>query len=108
MHTYVHTVSGSDLADVLTAHGVPRIRAGVIRERVLTLVSRAYTSITLTDLAAFAGLPADQVASVARDRGWAVDGAVVGPRPAPPAVQATADCEKSLAVLTQYVSFLEN
>ncbi|KAF0301746.1 COP9 signalosome complex subunit 8 [Amphibalanus amphitrite] len=81
---------------------------GVIRERVLTLVSRAYTSITLTDLAAFAGVSADQVAAVARERGWSVDGAVVGPKPAPPVIHGATNCEKTLAVLTQYVSFLEN
>ena len=86
---------------------LPRL-TGVIRERVLTLISRAYTSITLTDLAAFAGLPADRVADMARERGWVVDGTVVGPKPAPPTVQTTVNCEKSLAVLTQYVSFLEN
>ena len=80
----------------------------MIRERVLTLVSRAYTSVTLTDLAALAGVPAEQAATVASQRGWVVDGTVVAPKPAAPTCQAAANCEKTLAVLTQYVSFLEN
>ncbi|XP_037077311.1 COP9 signalosome complex subunit 8-like isoform X2 [Pollicipes pollicipes] len=80
----------------------------VIRERALALVARAYTSITLADLTAFVGLPSEQVARLAQERGWAVDGTVVGPRPAAPPLHQGTSCQQSLALLTQYVSFLEN
>jgi len=81
---------------------------GVIRERALSLVSRAYTSITLSDLSALVGLPTEEAAKLATERGWVAEGDMVLPRTAPQTIQQTSNCQQALTKLTQYVSFLEN
>ncbi|CAG8464487.1 8761_t:CDS:2 [Paraglomus occultum] len=49
--------------------------AETLRERVFTLLSEAYSSITVEEVSNFIGVPADKVAQVTAERGWIYDAA---------------------------------
>ncbi|CAG8506494.1 COP9 signalosome [Gigaspora rosea] len=44
-----------------------------LRERMLVLLSEAYSSITIDDVGRYLGLPREKVLSVTNERGWAID-----------------------------------
>ncbi|CAG8687816.1 21335_t:CDS:2 [Cetraspora pellucida] len=44
-----------------------------LRERMLALLSEAYSSITIDDVGRYLGLPREKVLSVTDERGWTVD-----------------------------------
>ncbi|PSN42702.1 hypothetical protein C0J52_23397 [Blattella germanica] len=81
-----------------------------VRKRAVYLVSHAYSSIGMDDLAAFVGMPCDQAVKAASDQGWVVDAPCRMVRPCrPPASQNQgASSEDQLYKLTEFVSFLEN
>ncbi|XP_063241833.1 COP9 signalosome complex subunit 8 [Bacillus rossius redtenbacheri] len=81
-----------------------------VQERAASLVSHAYSSIGVDSLGAMLGLPAEEAARVAVEKGWQVDRAsrtVMPARPPPPADDAMCN-EDQLYKLTDFVSFLEN
>ncbi|XP_011693555.1 PREDICTED: COP9 signalosome complex subunit 8 [Wasmannia auropunctata] len=108
VHTALNVEWSEDIKDVMVA-----LKANV-RERVMRLISKAYSSLNLTTMATMSGMSSDEARQAAIDRGWTVDGAVVQPR------KQTVDeeqysqsdkiclTEEQLQKLTQFVSFLEN
>ncbi|PSN31295.1 hypothetical protein C0J52_25545 [Blattella germanica] len=81
-----------------------------VRKRAVFLVSHAYSSIGMDDLAAFVGMPCDQAVKAASDQGWVVDAPCRMVRPCRPPVSQNqgASSEDQLYKLTEFVSFLEN
>lgn len=81
-----------------------------VRKRAVYLVSHAYSSISMDDLAAFVGMPMEQAVIAASDQGWKVDVASHMVKPCRPAVSQNqvASSEDQLYKLTEFVSFLEN
>ena len=81
-----------------------------VRKRAVYLVSHAYSSISMDDLAAFVGMPIEQAVVAASEQGWKVDAAAHMVKPCLPALsqnQVTSS-EDQLYKLTEFVSFLEN
>ncbi|KAK0088787.1 hypothetical protein PV325_010727 [Microctonus aethiopoides] len=82
-----------------------------VRERAMTLISEAYSSVNLTVLAAMTGLSLEQAKQSAQERGWSLDETTVRPckmdkeQNTPTQASLTED---QLYKLTQFVSFLEN
>lgn len=84
--------------------------ADMVRKRAVDLISHAYSSISIEDLAALVGLSSEEAALACQQQGWKVDTKtnMVSPIvPEPPPSQATSS-EDQLYKLTEFVSFLEN
>lgn len=81
-----------------------------LRSRAIDLVASAYSSITLSDLAAMAGITDREAEIISNERGWIIDAEteMVHPTRPPPSSQITTSSEGQLNKLTDYVSFLEN
>ncbi|XP_076765328.1 COP9 signalosome subunit 8 [Xylocopa sonorina] len=83
-----------------------------VRERAITLISKAYSSLGLTVFASMTGLALEEARRVAIERGWTVDGTMVQPCKIEKEDSNLASevclTEDQLQKLTQFVSFLEN
>lgn len=83
-----------------------------VRERAITLISKAYSSLSLTVFASMTGLTLEEARRVAIERGWNVDGTMVQPckiqKEESNLVNEVCLTEDQLYKLTQFVSFLEN
>lgn len=81
-----------------------------VRKRAVYLVSHAYSSISIDDLAAFVGMPVEQAVLAATDQGWKVDTGSHMVKPCRPSDSPNqgASSEDQLYKLTEFVSFLEN
>jgi len=81
-----------------------------VRKRAVYLVSHAYSSISMDDLAAFVGMPVEQAVSAAAEQGWKVDAGSRMVKPCRPSSSPNqgASSEDQLYKLTEFVSFLEN
>ncbi|XP_015608883.1 COP9 signalosome complex subunit 8 [Cephus cinctus] len=81
-----------------------------VRERAMSLISEAYSSLGLTGLAAMTGLSLEQARQAAVEKGWGIDGMTVQPcKLDKEQCQTQASLtEDQLYKLTQFVSFLEN
>ena len=81
-----------------------------VRKRAVHLVSHAYSSISMDDLAAFVGMPVDQAVLAATEQGWKVDVGAGMVKPCRPSSNHNqgASSEDQLYKLTEFVSFLEN
>ncbi|XP_011880896.1 PREDICTED: COP9 signalosome complex subunit 8 isoform X1 [Vollenhovia emeryi] len=84
-----------------------------VRERVMRLISKAYSSLNLTTMATMSGMSLDEARRAAIDRGWHVDDTIVQPRKQVDEEQYNQSdkvclTEEQLQKLTQFVSFLEN
>lgn len=98
------------------ANGIPDsppIFADNVRERVMRLISKAYSSLNLTTMATMSGMSLDEARQAAIDRGWSVDGTIVQPCKQIDEEQYSQSdkiclTEEQLEKLTQFVSFLEN
>jgi len=83
--------------------------ADQFRQRTFTLLSRAYTTISVNDCAVILGLPAAEVVQLTTQRGWQLDQATNMLRPAPYADQKVQKTGiDQLGNLTKYVVFLES
>ncbi|XP_041374934.1 COP9 signalosome complex subunit 8-like [Gigantopelta aegis] len=80
------------------------------RKRAFDLIGLAYASINVDVLAPFVGLPASEAVQTAVSKGWKIDAKsqVVTPKKPDPPPSPPMISEHQLAVLTDYVSFLEN
>lgn len=80
------------------------------RRRALTLVAKAYSSISLDDVSSFLGVSRAQVPEVVNPLGWVVDTAsgMVAPKYTVVRHEEFAPSEEQLAKLTDFVAFLEN
>ncbi|XP_064466277.1 COP9 signalosome complex subunit 8-like isoform X1 [Ornithodoros turicata] len=80
------------------------------RQRALNLVAKAYSSISLDDVASFLGVSRTQVSDVVTPLGWTVD-MVTGmatPKYSVVRQEEFTPSEEQLAKLTDFVAFLEN
>ncbi|XP_072757507.1 COP9 signalosome complex subunit 8 [Anoplolepis gracilipes] len=107
VHTALNVEWGEDIKDIMTA------LKDNVRERVMRLISKAYSSLNLTTMATMSGLSLDEARQAATDRGWSVDGTIVQPCKHIDEEQysqsdKTCLTEEQLEKLTQFVSFLEN
>ncbi|EDO37298.1 predicted protein [Nematostella vectensis] len=81
------------------------------QDKVFRLCERAYTSIKKDDLAAYLGMTVTDAVSVAVSQGWTLDSAsgFLAPKRSEPVTKdIPLTSEQELALLTDYVSFLEN
>ncbi|XP_015114576.1 COP9 signalosome complex subunit 8 [Diachasma alloeum] len=82
-----------------------------VRERAMSLVSEAYSSLSLSVLAGMTGQSPEEAKQSVLDRGWSLDDTTVKPckiekeQSTPSPATLTDD---QLSKLTQFVSFLEN
>ncbi|XP_018376662.1 PREDICTED: COP9 signalosome complex subunit 8 [Trachymyrmex cornetzi] len=107
VHTALNVEWSEDIKDVMTA------LKDNVRERVMRLISKAYSSLNLTTMATMSGMSLDEARQAAIDRGWTVDGTIVQPRKQIDEEQYSQSdkiclTEEQLQKLTQFVSFLEN
>ncbi|KAG5329162.1 CSN8 protein, partial [Acromyrmex charruanus] len=107
VHTALNVEWSEDVKDVMIA------LKDNVRERVMRLISKAYSSLNLTTMATMSGMSLDEVRQAAIDRGWIVDGTIVQPRKQIDEEQYSQSdkiclTEEQLQKLTQFVSFLEN
>ncbi|KAL0119167.1 hypothetical protein PUN28_009638 [Cardiocondyla obscurior] len=107
VHIALNVEWSEDIKDVMVA-----LKENV-RERVMRLISKAYSSLNLTTMATMSGMSLDEARQAAIDRGWTVDGAIVQPRKQIDEEQYNQSdkvclTEEQLQKLTQFVSFLEN
>lgn len=81
-----------------------------VRKRAVHLVSHAYSSINMDDLAASVGMPVEQAVLAATEQGWKVDVGARMVKPCRPSSSPNqgASSEDQLYKLTEFVSFLEN
>lgn len=82
-----------------------------LQKRVFDLVSNAYTSIRAEDLASLMGVTTEAAVSAAVSSGWANDpatGMITPKKTELPKKEIPLTSEQELALLTDYVSFLEN
>ena len=83
-----------------------------VRERAITLVSKAYSSLDVTVFASMTGFTLEEARRVAIERGWTVDGSMVQPCKIEKEENSLDNevclTEDQLHKLTQFVSFLEN
>lgn len=80
------------------------------RQRVVNLISKGYTSISVADVASYLGLSVDEAVSTIRELEWNYDpttGFVEPVKPSLPMDEITSN-EEQLSKLTEYVAFLEN
>ncbi|XP_012055422.1 PREDICTED: COP9 signalosome complex subunit 8 [Atta cephalotes] len=107
VHTALNVEWSEDVKDVMTA------LKDNVRERVMRLISKAYSSLNLTTMATMSGMLLDEARQAAIDRGWTVDGTIVQPCKQIDEEQYSQSdkiclTEEQLQKLTQFVSFLEN
>ncbi|XP_011143603.1 COP9 signalosome complex subunit 8 isoform X2 [Harpegnathos saltator] len=106
VHVALNADWSEDVTDIMTA------LKDKVRERIMKLISKAYSSLDLTVLASMTGLSLDEARRTAIDRGWSIDGAMVQPRkPDEDECNLSNEVcltEDQLQKLTQFVSFLEN
>ncbi|CAH3024828.1 unnamed protein product [Porites evermanni] len=82
-----------------------------LQRRVFDLVSNAYTSIRADDLASLMGVSTEAAVSAAVSSGWtndSVTGMITPKKTELPKKEIPLTSEQELALLTDYVSFLEN
>ncbi|BFZ15442.1 hypothetical protein BsWGS_18480 [Bradybaena similaris] len=81
-----------------------------VRQRALKLVRLAYSSISADDFAVFVGMSADKAIQAAQEEGWGVDqqNRIIIPKKLDPSPPVTIMNDQHLAVLTDYVNFMEN
>ncbi|XP_044020420.1 COP9 signalosome complex subunit 8 [Aphidius gifuensis] len=80
-----------------------------VRERAMSLISEAYSSVNLTVLASMTGLSLDESRQIVLDHGWTIDDTTVLPCKVDKDLPSRdALTEDQLNKLTQFVSFLEN
>ncbi|KAJ1520179.1 hypothetical protein ONE63_004393 [Megalurothrips usitatus] len=81
-----------------------------LRSRAINLIGNAYSSITISDLSAIAGISDRDAERISNERGWIIDAEteMVHPVRPPPSSQVITSTEGQLNKLTDYVSFLEN
>ncbi|XP_048773038.1 COP9 signalosome complex subunit 8-like isoform X2 [Ostrea edulis] len=79
------------------------------RERAMTLVSKAYSSINAEEWAVFMGMSTNEAIEAATQEGWTYDSATKYIKPKKPVSVKDPELlsEQQLSVLTDYVSFLE-
>ncbi|XP_063994507.1 COP9 signalosome complex subunit 8 [Diachasmimorpha longicaudata] len=105
VHTALNREWSDDVRDIMLA-----LKENV-RERAMSLVSEAYSSLDLSVLAGMVGQSLEDTKQSVLDRGWSLDDTTVKPckiekeqfTPSP-----TTLTEDQLSKLTQFVSFLEN
>ncbi|XP_018346478.1 PREDICTED: COP9 signalosome complex subunit 8 [Trachymyrmex septentrionalis] len=107
VHTALNVEWSEDVKDVMTA------LKDNVRERVMRLISKAYSSLNLMTMATMSGMSLDEARQAAIDRDWTVDGTIVQPRKQIDEEQYSQSdkiclTEEQLQKLTQFVSFLEN
>lgn len=81
-----------------------------VRERAITLIGQAYSSVSVDTVSSMTGLALELVLELCKERGWAVqDGGkmVIPTKPPPPPAPITSS-EDQLYKLTEFVTFLEN
>jgi len=92
---------------------LPPTFTGKIRERVMKLISKAYSLLNLTSMATLSGLSLDEARQAVIDMRWdIIDGTIVQPRKyideAQNNVNEFSMTEEKLHKFTEFVSFLEN
>lgn len=107
VHMALNVEWSEDVKEIMTA------LKDNVRERVMRLISKAYSSLNLTTMATMNGMSLDEARQAAIDRGWSVDGTIVQPckqNDEEQYSQSDKICltEEQLEKLTQFVSFLEN
>lgn len=106
VHVALNAEWSEDVSDIMAA------LKDNVRERAMTLISKAYSSLGLTVLASMTGLSLDEARQVATERGWGIDGTMVQPckieKEDPTPASEVCLTEDQLRKLTQFVSFLEN
>lgn len=106
VHVALNTEWSEDVADIMAA------LKDNVRERAITLISKAYSSLDLIVFATMTGLTLEEARRVAIERGWTVDGTMVQPSKIEKEESNLASevclTEDQLYKLTQFVSFLEN
>lgn len=80
---------------------------GRLQDRILTIVQRAYSNITAKNLGRLLGMPQQEAAHCAIEKGWAVDDSgLIAPKPASGhSIWEPSDAD--LQKLAQYVVFLQ-
>lgn len=109
-------MKGYYLFDRFLREGSPRqptlVLSDNVRERAITLVSKAYSSLDVTVFASMTGFTLEEARRVAIERGWTVDGSMVQPCKIEKEENSLDNevclTEDQLHKLTQFVSFLEN
>lgn len=81
-----------------------------VRKRAIELITRAYSSISLSDFSSMVGVTSEEAVKLITDQGWVFDAAsnMIEPVKAPPQTGETTSSEDQLYKLTEFVSFLEN
>ncbi|XP_043288087.1 COP9 signalosome complex subunit 8 [Venturia canescens] len=82
-----------------------------VRERAMSLISEAYSSVELSAVSLMTGLTAEEARSAVLDRGWGLEDTTVKPRKCDREQSNATNAsltEDQLYKLTQFVSFLEN
>ncbi|CAL1685829.1 unnamed protein product [Lasius platythorax] len=112
VHVALNVEWSEDVKNIMTA------LKDNVRERVMRLISKAYSSLTLTTMATMSGMSLDEARQAAIDRGWSVDGISLHSTVVQPCKQIDEEqysqsdkiclTEEQLEKLTQFVSFLEN
>ncbi|XP_071577060.1 COP9 signalosome complex subunit 8 [Temnothorax nylanderi] len=107
VHAALNVEWSEDIKDVMT------VLKDNVRERVMRLISKAYSSLNLATMATMSGMSLDEARQAAIDRGWTVDDTIVQPRKQIDEEQYDQSdkiclTEDQLQKLTQFVSFLEN
>ena len=79
------------------------------REEAWQLVGRAYSTVRLADLGQYVGMPEEEVAAAAAERGWpTTDGGMVRPVGGKEDRCQQVPTEEQLERLTDFISYLEN
>uniref|UniRef100_G3MRD5 COP9 signalosome complex subunit 8 n=1 Tax=Amblyomma maculatum TaxID=34609 RepID=G3MRD5_AMBMU len=81
-----------------------------MKRRALTLVTKAYSSISVDHACSLMGIDKPELAAVVNSLGWAFDGtrAMVFPKPPAATNEDPSTAEEHLSKLTNFSSFLEN
>lgn len=107
VHVALNAKWSDDVSDIMAA------LKDNVRERAITLISKAYSSLGLTVFASMTGLSLEEARRLVIERGWTIDGTMVQPCK----IEKEEECnvasevgltEDQLRKLTQFVSFLEN
>lgn len=106
VHVALNAEWSEDVFDIMAA------LKDKVRERAITLISKAYSSLSLTVFASMTGLTLEEARQLVVERGWTVDGTMVQPckMKKEESNLDTDFCltEDQLQKLTQIFSFLEN
>ncbi|XP_026469195.1 COP9 signalosome complex subunit 8 [Ctenocephalides felis] len=81
-----------------------------LRSRAVTLITQAYSSVSIDTVSEMTGLAEDMVIAACKKKGWAIEEATrsVIPTRAKLDITSGTTSEDQLHKLTEYVSFLEN